>query len=696
MIDPPTGRITLVFTDVEASTVLWDQLPEVMGPALRQHDQVMRQGLEANGGYEVKTEGDAFMVAFSDPIAATRWCLDVQRALHELDWPEDLLTELVQQRLYEKGADPLLRGLRVRMGIHLGTPESRLNNQGRMDYFGAVVNRAARLCAAGHGGQILVSEAVWEAIGPAQLGTAVDLGDHGLKGLSQSERITQLLPESLAERAFPALRSTNPVEFDLLAEEPAKADGENAGALRLLSVLSQTLNPQPGKAVQNSEPKASVGARLVVLGGPSFPPNDVRKLAVKHDLSLIRMESLEGLRRDDLLLVDGSEAVAERLELLRAGRGNWSRAFWVSFHEPEQPIASLERLSPVGTAELLETALFGSELPVEEEFERVRVVEDPAWVRQATPQKEPFRWRGSSLAIAGMAAAFGLFWVLTMPEPLDVELPETPESLLSSGGGYWSNRAMDGDRSSKSETERVQRKQAAPTTGEGQPSIIVYGAEWCGACKALTCWLEKEGLKYSSKDVDKDKVAAAAFRRKARQGNFGLSVPLTDLEGTLIMGFNRRRITEELKRLGYELDSAARKTHLPSAPACRGLKPKELQNWKRPSYSLIAATKSDPKDRVKGQPAPFDQGPMRACLKKLGKKGKRRFRKHGVLEVTLRIGVMATGRIAAVAVQSMTLGSRGYKSNRLAACLEGAIVGQTYPLRPKTEPYFVTESYRLR
>ena len=81
MIDAPTGVVTLVFTDVQGSTVLWDRVPDGMRRALVLHDTIMRETLSAAKGYEVKTEGDAFMVAFASATAAVRWCLRAQEKL---------------------------------------------------------------------------------------------------------------------------------------------------------------------------------------------------------------------------------------------------------------------------------------------------------------------------------------------------------------------------------------------------------------------------------------------------------------------------------------------------------------------------------------------------------------------------------------------------------------------------------------
>ncbi|MFP2932755.1 adenylate/guanylate cyclase domain-containing protein, partial [Pyxidicoccus sp. 3LG] len=154
---PPSGTVALVFTDVQGSTRLWERCDGGMHAALEVHDRVLRTLLASGGGYEVKTQGDSFMVAFPTVLEALRWCLEAQEALLCAPWPEAVLAQ--PEAGVETGPRGLLhRGLRVRMGVHVGEPECRIDAQtGRMDYLGRMVNVTARVASAGHGGQVLVS-----------------------------------------------------------------------------------------------------------------------------------------------------------------------------------------------------------------------------------------------------------------------------------------------------------------------------------------------------------------------------------------------------------------------------------------------------------------------------------------------------------------------------------------------------------
>ena len=123
----PEGNVALVFTDIQSSTSLWDRCPEAMSEALRRHDRILRKLLKILKGYEVKTEGDAFMVAFSKAIDAIRWCTRVQKALLEAKWSQPLLQQPAAKEEKDDNGQVIFAGIRVRMGIHVGPTESVRN-----------------------------------------------------------------------------------------------------------------------------------------------------------------------------------------------------------------------------------------------------------------------------------------------------------------------------------------------------------------------------------------------------------------------------------------------------------------------------------------------------------------------------------------------------------------------------------------
>ena len=149
-----------------------------MRPALAVHDELIRDAIAAHGGYLFSTGGDGFAAACESVGAAVGAARDAQEALAAATWPS-------------------MDGLRVRMGIHTGEANER-----RGDYFGPAVNRAARIMAAGHGGQVLLSGVSAQLLGTASLIPLTNLGEHRLNDLGRPEHLWQL-----GDETFPALRT---------------------------------------------------------------------------------------------------------------------------------------------------------------------------------------------------------------------------------------------------------------------------------------------------------------------------------------------------------------------------------------------------------------------------------------------------------------------------------------------------------
>lgn len=157
-IAPPTGNLAMVFTDIKNSTFLWESFPNAMRSAIKTHNDIMRRNLRIFGGYEVKTEGDAFMVAFPTPISALVWCMSVQLKLLDAEWPEEITSIQGGCLITDTDGNKIYLGLSVRMGIHWGCPVPELDVvTQRMDYLGPVVNKASRVSGIADGGQITLS-----------------------------------------------------------------------------------------------------------------------------------------------------------------------------------------------------------------------------------------------------------------------------------------------------------------------------------------------------------------------------------------------------------------------------------------------------------------------------------------------------------------------------------------------------------
>lgn len=159
-IEPPQGQVAIVFTDIVNSTHLWETNPG-MPSSIKIHHNLMRRQLRLDGGYEVKTEGDSFMVSFQNVLSALLWSFHCQIALLHQEWPKELLDAHDGKVIHDSEGNVVQRGLRVRMGIHWGAPQCERDPiTRRMDYYGPMVNRAARINASADGGQLMASQDV--------------------------------------------------------------------------------------------------------------------------------------------------------------------------------------------------------------------------------------------------------------------------------------------------------------------------------------------------------------------------------------------------------------------------------------------------------------------------------------------------------------------------------------------------------
>ena len=182
----PTGTVTFLFTDIEGSTLMVQELGERWIDVLEAQRRVMRRAITANDGYEMGTEGDSFFVVFASAVKAVDAVISAQRELAAETWPEGF-------------------PVRVRMGLHTG--DARVVGS---DYIGLEVHRAARIAATGHGGQVVLSEPTHALVEKALAADVSlrDLGEHRLKDLPRPERIFQLDIGGLPAE-FPALKSLN-------------------------------------------------------------------------------------------------------------------------------------------------------------------------------------------------------------------------------------------------------------------------------------------------------------------------------------------------------------------------------------------------------------------------------------------------------------------------------------------------------
>jgi predicted ATPase/class 3 adenylate cyclase len=287
----PSGVVTFLFTDIEGSTRRWEADPEVMRSALHTHDQVLRDAVAAQGGWVFKHTGDGVCAAFASPRSAVEAAVAAQRALE----------------------------LPVRMGIATGEAELR-----GADYFGAVLNRAARVMASGHGGQILVDGLTAGLLSGVDL---VGLGPRRLRDIAKPVELFQVRAPGLRAE-FPPLKTVDPTPGNLrppatsfLGRESELAEVEaSLNAHRLVTLTGPggvgktRLALEVAARIKESFPDGVWVIELAAVGDPAAVPEAVAAvLGITQQPGMSVADSvaqaLEG--RSRLLVFDNCEHVLD-------------------------------------------------------------------------------------------------------------------------------------------------------------------------------------------------------------------------------------------------------------------------------------------------------------------------------------------------------------------------------------------------
>ena len=276
---------TFLFTDIESSTRLWEEHPKEMASSLARHDVILNEAIAGAAGSILKTTGDGAIAIFGSPSDAIAASINAQQGLAAELWGS---------------AGPI----RVRMGVHAGETEKRDG-----DYFGPVMNRAARIMAAGHGGQVLLSSAAAGMLTdtlPSEA-TLRDLGPHRLKDLTVPEHLFQLLHPDL-QSEFPP-----PTTLDATPNNLPVQTTEFLGRNQELAAIQLMLE--------------SPATRLLTITGPGGAGKTRLGLQIGAEL----MDSF----RDGVFFVDVSaetdpdsafEAIVRALDLPALGTGEIGRA----------------------------------------------------------------------------------------------------------------------------------------------------------------------------------------------------------------------------------------------------------------------------------------------------------------------------------------------------------------------------------
>jgi predicted ATPase/class 3 adenylate cyclase len=301
--DLPTGTLTFLFSDIEGSTRLVTSLGPGFRPLLERHQALLRDAFQAADGVEIATEGDSFFVVFRSASSAVAAAAAAQRALAAETWPAEVGT------------------VRVRMGLHTGE-----GTPGGDNYVGIDVHRAARIAAAAHGGQVLISDSTRALVAgslPADV-RLIDLGTFRLKDLDQPERLTQLVvPELPAD--FPPPRtletpSSLPTQMTTFVGRRREAE-EVADLVRRSRLVTLTgpggtgktrLSLQVATALKDEFSGGAFFVDLSPISDPGLIPTTIASaLALPEEPNRPVLESLKAHLRDLrlLLVVDNFEQV---------------------------------------------------------------------------------------------------------------------------------------------------------------------------------------------------------------------------------------------------------------------------------------------------------------------------------------------------------------------------------------------------
>jgi predicted ATPase/class 3 adenylate cyclase len=301
----PTGNVTFLFTDIEGSTKLIQRLGDRFRVVVDEPGRILRDAMAAGAGHEVGTEGDSFFAVFPTPQGALRAAVHAQQGLAGHAWPEG-------------------HAVRVRMGLHTG--EGVLGGD---NYMGLDVHVAARIAAAAHGGQVLVSESTRNEVQHALPGNVElrDLGRHRLKDIERPEHLCDLVIEGLPAE-FPAIRTldarpTNLPPYRTSFVGRGREVAEVAALLAEVRLLTLTGPGGTGKtrlalkvAADHLSrfPDGVFFADLTPIRDPALVPSVIAQaLAVREEPGREILHTLSDHLRDRhiLLVLDNSEQVIE-------------------------------------------------------------------------------------------------------------------------------------------------------------------------------------------------------------------------------------------------------------------------------------------------------------------------------------------------------------------------------------------------
>jgi YVTN family beta-propeller protein len=457
VVDPASGFVTFLFTDIEGSTRLVDALGDDYARVLAEHQRLLREAFAEHRGQEIDTQGDAFFVAFPTPRDAVLSAVHAQRSLNEHEWPEGVQ-------------------VKVRIGMDTG-PAALMHDR----YTGRAVHRAARVSAAGHGGQILVSDASERLLEERDGFSLRDLGPRRLKDIEGRVRIYQVEAPAL-ERAFPALKTLDVARrrrVQLLAALTAAAIAV-AGAFALVLGRSTSITVASNSVGVIQPRKNRVTAQIPVGTSPGAVAGGYGSVWVANTGEK-SVSHLDPFTKSVVKTVD----VPGTPDSIAVGPG----AVWVL----HGLLGTLTRIDPdvnavAKTIRLTGRSLAGGGGGVAVGGGAVWGVYSSATVRKVDPVRDRAGARdtASGRSPAGAAFGAGALWVANRGTstvsrfdprsfgrgPKDIKVGRGPTGVAFGGGYVWvANTDDDSVSRIDSLTEAVQQVRVGDA-----PTAVAYGA----------------------------------------------------------------------------------------------------------------------------------------------------------------------------------------------------------------------------
>jgi YVTN family beta-propeller protein len=440
MSDLPSGAVTFLFTDIEGSTRLVRQLRDGYAAMLTDHQRLLRAAFGGHDGHEIDTQGDAFFYAFAGAHDALLAAVDGQRALLGHPWPEGST-------------------VKVRMGVHTGRASPA---DGR--YTGLAVHRAARVCAAGHGGQVLVSQATQSLVEDDEEHLAIrldDLGEHRLKDIDRPVRLYQLNADGLPAEFPPPRQEAEPTEVappqaaPVWRRPPLLAA---AAAVAAAAIVAALLSTGGGGTVVAANSVVEIDARTNKTVSSVQLDAGIGAIAVAPDAVWVANASEHALKRVDpdrhklvktIGLGIGPDAVAVGEDAVWAAEADFSK--------PSAGVATLTRIDPAAN--------------------------EPGPTKTIPRTEGPIPVRSGAEPV--IAAGAGALWVGNWDEPLHRLDPGTLEivaevegvnsrALVIGAGAAWVVETFD--KTVTRVDPETNKASASISIGAREPSGLAFGA----------------------------------------------------------------------------------------------------------------------------------------------------------------------------------------------------------------------------